>query len=188
MWPLQSPVDAEVPLRDATFSAIMEDDAATKCANAPSPLPLPARSSASRSGHPSPRSGAPMNRPVHFEIHAHDPQRAIAFYQEVFGWTFTPWGPPGTYWLVTTGPDSEPGINGGLVPRQGPAPIDGQAVNAFMCTVAVENVDVTHEAMLARGGVTALPKMAIPGVGWLGYCKDCEGNIVGLMQNDPNAR
>ena len=30
----------------------------------------------------------------------------------------------------------------------------------------------------------ALPKMAIPGVGWLVYVKDCEGDILGMMQND----
>lgn len=129
-----------------------------------------------------------MPRVMHFEIHALEPERAVAFYQGVFGWTFTPWGPPGVYWLVTTGADSEPGINGGLLKRHGDAPAEGQAVNAFVCTVAVENVDATHEAMLARGGVTALPKQAIPGVGWLAYCKDSEGNIVGLMQNDASAR
>jgi predicted enzyme related to lactoylglutathione lyase len=25
-------------------------------------------------------------------------------------------------------------------------------------------------------------------VGWLVYCKDTEGNIFGMMQNDPNAQ
>jgi predicted enzyme related to lactoylglutathione lyase len=30
--------------------------------------------------------------------------------------------------------------------------------------------------------------MAIPGVGWLCYFKDTEGNIFGMMQNDPAAK
>jgi predicted enzyme related to lactoylglutathione lyase len=30
--------------------------------------------------------------------------------------------------------------------------------------------------------------MAIPGIGWLGYLKDPDGNIVGVMQSDPSAR
>ena len=30
-----------------------------------------------------------MPRPIHFEIHAGDPQRAISFYNQVFGWTFS---------------------------------------------------------------------------------------------------
>ena len=38
------------------------------------------------------------------------------------------------------------------------------------------------------GGTIALPKMPIPGMGWLAYCKDTEGNIFGMMQSDPNAK
>jgi len=37
------------------------------------------------------------------------------------------------------------------------------------------------------GAQVVLPKMPIPGVGWLVYCKDTEGNIFGMMQADPNA-
>jgi predicted enzyme related to lactoylglutathione lyase len=128
-----------------------------------------------------------MGRVVHFEIHADQPVRAIEFYRKLFGWTIEPWGPPGTYWLVTTGPDSERGINGGIVPRRGGRPVDGAAVNAYTCTVAVDDVDASLTVALESGGVLALPKMAIPGVGWLAYVKDSEGNILGLMQSDASA-
>ena len=37
------------------------------------------------------------------------------------------------------------------------------------------------------GGAIAVPKMPIPGVGWLAYGKDTEGNIFGIMQSDPTA-
>ena len=40
---------------------------------------------------------------------------------------------------------------------------------------------------LPGGGTVALAKMPIPGVGWLAYCKDTEGNIFGMMQPDPKA-
>jgi hypothetical protein len=30
--------------------------------------------------------------------------------------------------------------------------------------------------------------MPIPGVGWLAYAKDTEGNIFGMMQRDPAAK
>ena len=129
-----------------------------------------------------------MGRVVHFEIHAEQPARAIAFYQRVFGWTFTPWGPPGAYWLVTTGPASAPGIDGGLLPRRGAGPTDGAAVNAFVCTATVEAVEATIDAALEAGGTLAVPKNPIPGVGWLAYVKDTEGNIVGALQNDPAAK
>ncbi len=33
-----------------------------------------------------------------------------------------------------------------------------------------------------------MPKMPIPNVGWLAYAKDTEGNIFGMMQNDPGAK
>jgi predicted enzyme related to lactoylglutathione lyase len=126
-----------------------------------------------------------MGRVVHFEIHAGDPERAVAFYTGVFGWQFNSWGGPMEYWVITTGPDSEPGINGGLVRRRGE--IDGTAVLAYVCTVSVDDVDASVEKVLASGGALALPKMPIPGIGWLAYGKDTEGNIFGMMQNDPAA-
>ena len=126
-----------------------------------------------------------MPRVVHFEIHAADPERAVNFYQTLFGWTFQKWEGPMDYWLIVTGPDDQRGINGGLVRRQGE--IDGQAVIAYVCTVDVEDVDASVQAATDNGGQIALPKMPIPGVGWLAYCKDTEGNIFGMMQNDPNA-
>jgi len=126
-----------------------------------------------------------MPRVIHFEIHAGDPDRAIRFYEQVLGWQFQKWDGPMPYWLVVTGPDSQPGINGGLVQRQGE--IDGQAVIAYVCTVDVDNVDTYVQKATTAGGVVAVPKMPIPGVGWLAYCKDTEGNLFGLMQSDPQA-
>jgi predicted enzyme related to lactoylglutathione lyase len=108
-----------------------------------------------------------MGRPVHFEIHATDPERLIRFYSELCGWSFTKWAGPAEYWVITTGPDTEPGINGGLVAKRGVAPLEGQAVNAFVCTVAVASRDGTLAALEPAGGRLALPKMAVPGVGWL---------------------
>ena len=127
-----------------------------------------------------------MPRPVHFEIHAGDPERAINFYEECFGWTFQKWDGPMPYWLITTGEADQPGINGGLVQRRGE--IDGEAVIAYVCTLGVESVDSSTAAVLENGGTIALAKMPIPGMGWLVYCKDTEGNIFGMMQPDPNAK
>ena len=39
----------------------------------------------------------------------------------------------------------------------------------------------------ANGATVVVPKMPVPGVGWLVYCKDTEGNIFGMMQADTNA-
>src|SRR3974377_1024740 len=122
-----------------------------------------------------------MPRPVHFEIPADQPERAIGFYQKVFGWTFQKWDGPMEYWMIGTGDPSEPGINGGMMRRQNP----GQPrVN----TGGVADVDATLRTVLSSGGECALPKMPIPGVGWLAYCKDTEGHIFGIMQNHPDAQ
>jgi predicted enzyme related to lactoylglutathione lyase len=122
-----------------------------------------------------------MPRPVHFEIPAENPQRAIDFYTKVFGWKFSKWDGPMDYWIISTGQAPEPGIDGGLMPRRDP---NQPCVN----TIGVTNLDETVATVLANGGVIALPKMPVPGVGWLAYCKDTEGHIFGMMQNDPSAR
>ena len=126
-----------------------------------------------------------MPRVVHFEIHADDPQRAAHFYQSVFGWQIQKWDGPEDYWLVTTGKAPEPGIDGAIVKRRGQ--IDGEAVIAYVCTVDVPSVDDTIAKITSLGGTIALPKMAVPGVGWVAYSKDTEGNIFGTMQSDPSA-
>jgi predicted enzyme related to lactoylglutathione lyase len=127
-----------------------------------------------------------MPRVVHFEIHAENPERAKEFYSRVFGWEFSRWPGPHEYWNVKTGPDSRPGINGGMIRRRGA--IDGTAVIAYVCTVEVASVEEHVQAVEASGGVIVVPKMAIPGVGWLVYAKDTEGNIFGATQFDPAAR
>ncbi|HUR95691.1 MAG TPA: VOC family protein [Gemmatimonadales bacterium] len=129
-----------------------------------------------------------MPRLVHFEIHASDPERLIGFYSAVCGWTFTKWEGPMDYWLITTGPNETPGINGGLVRRRGAPAAEGQPVNAFVCTVNVDALDATLAHAAAAGATMALPKMAVAGVGWLAYVKDPDGNLLGLMQTDPTAR
>ncbi len=128
-----------------------------------------------------------MSRVIHFEIHAAEPERAIMFYTALFGWQFAQWGEQ-KYWLVKTGEKGTPGIDGGLLPRYGGSPLDMAAVNAFVCTVDVDDLDAAMERASKAGGQLALPKMAIPAVGWLAYFKDTEGNIFGMMQADGSAK
>ena len=128
-----------------------------------------------------------MPRMVHFEIHASDPEKLAEFYRTLFGWKITKWDGPMEYWLVETGDKAEPGINGGLMRRQGPPPTDGQAVNAFVCTADVRSLDDVLARLPELGGRIALPKMPVPGMGWLAYVKDPDGNIMGAMETDPGA-
>ncbi|MBI2515644.1 MAG: VOC family protein [Opitutae bacterium] len=129
-----------------------------------------------------------MPRPIHFEIQADDPARAIKFYESLFGWAFQKWDGPMPYWLVTTGPDEQRGINGGLHPRMGPKPQPPQAVIGFVCTVDVDSVDAYATKVGKAGGQVCVPKMPIPGVGWLAYANDTENNLFGMMQVDAAAK
>jgi len=63
-----------------------------------------------------------VSRVVHFEIQADDIERAKTFYAAAFGWSFEDYGPftGSTYWGIVTGPEDEPGINGGLLQRPAP--------------------------------------------------------------------
>jgi predicted enzyme related to lactoylglutathione lyase len=120
-----------------------------------------------------------MSRVVHFEISADDGDRARTFYENVFGWQFHKWDGPEPYWLVATGPDEQPGINGGMFLRKGQV--------GHVNTVAVESIDTALESVKGSGGEVVVEKHAVPGIGWHAYCKDTEGSIFGIMQNDPSA-
>ena len=121
------------------------------------------------------------NRPIHFELGVVQPERAVKFYESVFGWKAMKWDGPAPYWLVTTGPDGEPGINGGIMIHQDSQP---RTVN----TIGVENVDDFAAKVTAAGGQVVVPKMAIPGIGWQAYCVDTEGNLFGIHQMDAAAK
>ncbi len=132
-----------------------------------------------------------MNRITHFEIQADEPERAAQFYRDVFGWEITKWeGGQMEYWIVMTAPkdSTEPGINGGLLRRPTKTPPPECGTNAFTCTVVVENYDDIEKKILAHGGMVAMPKMALIGMAWQGYYLDCEGNVFGIHQADPNAK
>jgi predicted enzyme related to lactoylglutathione lyase len=130
-----------------------------------------------------------MNRVVHFEIQTEDPERAMKFYKDVFGWSFTKWGEQ-EYWMVMTAEkeSKEPGINGGLLPRPAKVPHKECGTNAFTCTVQVEHFDETAKKIAAAGGMIAMPKFAIPKMAWQGYFLDTEGNTFGVHQPDENAQ
>lgn len=121
-----------------------------------------------------------MNRPVHFEIQSPDTDKTKAFFSTLFGWTFTTWGGSEEYFPVVTG-ESEPGINGGLM-----ASPDGQA--RTINVIQVEDLDATVAQITAEGGQIALPRMTVPGVGYVAYGLDPTGFLFGVVEFDQNAK
>ena len=122
-----------------------------------------------------------MPRVTHFEINADDPQRLVNFYQDTFGWKITKWEGPVDYWLVTTGEEGEPGINGAIMHRRDPS-------ESTINTIEVISLDDSLVKIENAGGETVAQKIVVPGVGYMAYCKDPQGNTFGLMQTDSDAK
>ena len=120
-----------------------------------------------------------MPRIVHFEIPGRDPDSLADFYRSVFGWKIEKWEGPVDYWLVTTGEEGL-GINGALLRTN---PVHQSTVNVL----DVESVDDYVEKTSAAGGEVVTPKTAIPGLGYVAYCRDTAGNVFGLFEGDEGA-
>ena len=118
-----------------------------------------------------------MPRPSHFEMPVDDPARAQKLYPDVFGWTVQSFeGAPSYYGMINTGPDSEPGINGGFF-HEAPDLVTS-------VTVSVDFIEQTLEKITAAGGSVILGKSPIPNMGWFATCRDTEGNTFGLFTED----
>jgi uncharacterized protein len=121
----------------------------------------------------------------HFAINADDIPRARHFYERVFGWKFESWGPPG-FFLIQTGGEKDPGIQGSLQGRR--ELVQGQRMTGFECSISVEDVDAIGKAVVANGGKVIMQKVTIPTVGRLIFFQDPEGNVAGAMHYDADAK
>ncbi|HZY79136.1 MAG TPA: VOC family protein [Cyclobacteriaceae bacterium] len=121
-----------------------------------------------------------MSRVVHFEIPSDNPEKSIAFYKKVFGWTFTQFGPT-PYFLATTGPDNQPGINGAIMKKNHPQ-------QPFTNSINVDDIDQAMREVENAGGKIVVPKTTMPGVGYSAYFMDLDNNIFGLWKEDRNAK
>ncbi len=120
-----------------------------------------------------------MPKPIHFEISAKDSKRAVEFYKNAFGWEISNYGTM-DYWLVKAGEDKEIGINGAI---SGESSFKGTVV-----TINVPSYEDAVKKIVEAGGKTLTPKAAVPGVGYMSYCEDTEGNVFGIMQTESNAK
>ncbi|MGA8663968.1 MAG: VOC family protein [Thermoplasmata archaeon] len=119
----------------------------------------------------------------HFEIPADDTERARKFYSKTFGWGLTP-APGMDYTMVSTGEVDEqrmpkgPGyIGGGIGKREG-------HLTHPVITIVVDEITSAEKTIEKNGGKILQRKQPIGdgAMGWTGYFKDSEGNVVGLYQ------
>ena len=116
------------------------------------------------------------NKLAHFAIEADDVARARAFYENVFGWRFEPWGPPDFYLIHGAG------VHGALQKRHEPPP---KGRKGFECSFAVDELKAAMKAVEAAGGALVGTQSTIPGVGELIVFQDTEGNEAIIIQYTP---
>jgi uncharacterized protein len=122
----------------------------------------------------------PMPKVIHFELPAADPERAVKFYADVFGWKSEKWDGPQDYWMLLPSDDYKADVTGGVM-RQADCP-DG--MRSSINIIGVESVDAYVAKIEAAGGKIVMPKMHIPTIGWLAYAQDTEGISFGIMQSE----
>ncbi len=119
-----------------------------------------------------------MPRPVGFRFATENPERAITFYTDVFGWNFRKAPGQADYWQISTGEEG-PGIDGAMVRKSsGPG-----SVNAIM----VPSIDDFVRRIESKGGKVVTPKADIPGVGLFATCADPDNNAFGVLQRSADA-
>jgi predicted enzyme related to lactoylglutathione lyase len=123
---------------------------------------------------------------VHFEIPADDIERAKKFYSDVFGWEISRMPGPYEYFGLRTTETGESGlpksfgVNGGMYKRMYPH----QTPTSY---IGVEDIDAFASKVAESGGEITVPKMPVPGHGWMVHFKDPENNVFALWQQDPSA-
>lgn len=109
-----------------------------------------------------------MAKVEHFEIPADDIERASAFYRDVFGFDYEPWGDG--MGMIRTGSDE--GINGDIHLR-------GEVTHPTF-VVTVDRIEDALEKVLANGGEQVGEIEILGEESRYTYIKDSEGNTIGL--------
>jgi hypothetical protein len=121
-----------------------------------------------------------MPRVVHFEIGADKPDRAVKFYRDAFDWKIETWGEPLDYWLCTTGPNDQMGINGAITKRPDKGFFTVNTIGVANLKEAMARVRAAGGRVLGGGAGREFDE--IPGIGLFVYCEDTEGNRFGMLE------
>jgi uncharacterized protein len=117
---------------------------------------------------------------VWFGIPADNPERARAFYSDLFGWKINPAPVADDFWYIDTGgADETP--DSGLKKRERPQ-------EPIINYVSADSVIDFSKKIEKLGGKICLAKTAVPQMGYFAVCQDTEGNSFGIWQSDANAK
>src|SRR5579871_5243101 len=96
-----------------------------------------------------------MSQVAHFAINADDVARARRFYENVFGWKFQAWGPPGFYMVDGESAKAEVTLRGSLQKRR--EIVAGVPMKGFECTISVPDIRAAAAAVESNGGKIVMP-------------------------------
>jgi predicted enzyme related to lactoylglutathione lyase len=113
---------------------------------------------------------------VHFELPAADANRAVGFWNGVFGMQFGDSAMEGFDYRMTQTSDDQ---GGAIFPSDKP----GSGPIVYFDT---DDIDASIAKVRELGG-TAQEKQPVPTHGWFAPCKDTEGNSFSLWQGDESA-
>ncbi len=86
------------------------------------------------------------------------------------------------YWTVnTTDEKGNKALGGGMMKRQGPQ-------QPIINYIDVKSVDEYSSKVKQLGGKVHVPKMAVPGMGYLAVCLDTENNSFGIWETNESAK
>jgi predicted enzyme related to lactoylglutathione lyase len=126
-----------------------------------------------------------MSQVAHFAINAGDVNRALRFYENVFGWKFQAYGPPGFFMVDEKSAKVTAPLRGSLQQRR--EIVAGVPMRGFECTISVDDIDAAAAAVEKNGGKIVMPICTLAGIGRLLFFQDPDGNIAGAMQYDSRA-
>lgn len=126
-----------------------------------------------------------MSQVAHFAINADDVDRALRFYETVFGWKFQAFGPPGFFMVDEKSAAASVPLRGSLQKRREIVP--GVAMRGFECTISVDDIEAAAAAIEKNGGKIVMQTCTLAGIGRLLFFQDPEGNIAGAMEYDSHA-
>ncbi len=116
-----------------------------------------------------------MSNPVvHFEVVGKDPKKLQGFYSSIFGWKINADNPM-NYGLVEAG--REGAIGGGI------GGAEGSPYATFY--IAVPDPQATLNKIEQLGGKTVVPVTVIPNMVTFAMFTDPEGNLVGIVNEEP---
>jgi hypothetical protein len=132
-------------------------------------------------GDPPDRETAPHGTWLWHELHTTEPEKAVAFYEKVAGFTARAqdMGPSGTYHILSRGGVDRAGVTGYL--QAGVAP-------HWIPYVAVDDVDTALARAARLGARLATGATDIPGIGRFGMLWDPTGAVIALMKPLPRQK